>query len=130
MIGISLLTLVPGVVGGSETYARELVRGLSRVGRFEYCIFVPAIAQDAANGLPGSVVASYRARQSTVGRLRAMAAASAFPGKIRRTYRKPVAGRAGKRRVIAIRHNLFRKHAPRGFSKRNGFRPHRHAHFA
>ena len=34
MVGISLLTLVPGVVGGSETYARELVRALARVGEF------------------------------------------------------------------------------------------------
>ena len=32
MVGISLLTLVPGVVGGSETYARELVRALARIG--------------------------------------------------------------------------------------------------
>ena len=53
MVGISLLTLVPGVLGGSETYARELVRGLARVGRNEYRVFVPTIAQDAADGLPG-----------------------------------------------------------------------------
>ena len=32
-VGISLLTLVPGISGGSETYARELVRALGRVGR-------------------------------------------------------------------------------------------------
>ena len=32
MIGISLLTLVPGQLGGSETYVRELLRGLGRVG--------------------------------------------------------------------------------------------------
>ena len=42
-VGISLLTLVPGVVGGSETYARELVRGLERVGEHEYRVFVPSI---------------------------------------------------------------------------------------
>jgi hypothetical protein len=32
MVGISLLTLVPGELGGSETYVRELLRGLGRVG--------------------------------------------------------------------------------------------------
>ena len=29
-VGISLLTLVPGIVGGSETYARELCNALDR----------------------------------------------------------------------------------------------------
>lgn len=33
MVGISLLTLVPGELGGSETYTRELLRGLARVRR-------------------------------------------------------------------------------------------------
>lgn len=84
MIGISLLTLVPGVVGGSETYARELVRALARKGRLAYHVFLPTLASDAADGLPGSTVASYPARRSTTGRLRAMALATAFPGRIRR----------------------------------------------
>src|SRR5207237_1713759 len=44
VVGISLLTLVPGVVGGSETYARELCRALDRVGELEYRAFVPTIA--------------------------------------------------------------------------------------
>jgi hypothetical protein len=52
VIGISLLTLVPGVVGGSETYARELCRALGRVGEQEYRVFLPSIAEDAADGLP------------------------------------------------------------------------------
>ena len=43
-VGVSLLTLVPGISGGSETYVRELVRALGRVGRFEYRVFVPSIA--------------------------------------------------------------------------------------
>ena len=54
MIGISLLTLVPGVVGGSETYARELCRALARVGELEYRVFLPTIAEDAADGLPSA----------------------------------------------------------------------------
>ena len=43
-VGISLLTLVPGVSGGTETYARELVRALGRVGRNEYRVLLPTIA--------------------------------------------------------------------------------------
>ena len=43
-VGVSLLTLVPGVVGGSETYARELTRALARVGELDYEAFVPPIA--------------------------------------------------------------------------------------
>ena len=46
VIGISLLTLVPGISGGSETYARELVRALGRVGGLDYCVFLPHIAPD------------------------------------------------------------------------------------
>ena len=44
MIGISLLTLVPGEVGGSETYARGLARGLAEVGTLDYLALVPPVA--------------------------------------------------------------------------------------
>ena len=84
MVGISLLTLVPGVLGGSETYARELVRGLARVGRNEYRVFVPPIAADAADGLPARTVSSYRARTSLPGRAVAMATGFVRPGPLRR----------------------------------------------
>ena len=84
MVGISLLTLVPQLSGGSETYARELVRALARVGRLDYHVFTPSIASDASDGLPGTTVASYRASRSTAGRLRAMTLASALPGRLRR----------------------------------------------
>jgi glycosyltransferase involved in cell wall biosynthesis len=87
MVGISLLTLVPRVSGGSETYARELVRALARVGRLRYHVYAPTIAPDAADGLPATVVTSYRAATSTTGRLRAMAVATAFPAKLRREVR-------------------------------------------
>ena len=56
MVGISLLTLVPQLSGGSETYARELVRALARVGRLQYHVFTPSIASDASDGLPGTTV--------------------------------------------------------------------------
>lgn len=73
MIGISLLTLVPGIVGGSETYARELCRALGRVGEQEYRVFLPSIAEDAADGLPSRVVRRYPAAPDMRGRVRAMA---------------------------------------------------------
>jgi len=83
-VGISLLTLVPGVVGGSETYARELTRALKRIGELEYQAFVPAIAPDAADGLPTRVVREYRASVGTAGRVAAMSRAWLVPGRLRR----------------------------------------------
>lgn len=72
MIGISLLTLVPGLFGGTETYARELIRALSRVGELQYRVLTSDLAKDAANGLPGVTVSGYRSSSSTAGRLAAM----------------------------------------------------------
>ncbi len=80
-VGLSLLTLVPGISGGSETYARELVRALGRVGRFEYRVFLPTIAADV-DGLPSEVVSEYRGSRSTGGRVVAMARASLFRGAV------------------------------------------------
>ena len=51
-VGLSLLTLSPGDMGGSETYARQLVRSLAKVGTADYAVLVPARAKDAAEGLP------------------------------------------------------------------------------
>jgi glycosyltransferase involved in cell wall biosynthesis len=83
MVGISLLTLVPRISGGSETYARELVRALARVGRLEYHVFAPTLAPDAIDGLPGTTVKTYAAARSMPGRIAAMAVATAFPARIR-----------------------------------------------
>ena len=84
MIGISLLTLVPGLSGGSETYARELCRALGRVGGLSYRVFVPTIATDAADGLPSHTVAGYRASRTMPGRIAAMSLAAARPRPLRR----------------------------------------------
>lgn len=84
MVGISLLTLVPAVVGGSETYARELCRALDRVGRLDYRVFVPTIAEDAANGLPSRTVTAYRAGRSMPARIVAMGLAAVRPRPVRR----------------------------------------------
>lgn len=82
-VALPLLTLVPGISGGSETYARELARALARVGRHEYEALVPSIAPDAADGLPSVVAPEYRASTSIPGRLRAMAGAALRPGRLR-----------------------------------------------
>ena len=79
-VGISLLTLVPGVVGGSETYARELVRALDRVGEHDYRVFRSRVAAD----LPGKTIESYGGGTSTPSRVLAMTRAAARPGPIRR----------------------------------------------
>jgi glycosyltransferase involved in cell wall biosynthesis len=84
-VGISLLTLVPGISGGSETYARELVRALGRVGRHSYGVFLPTIAADV-EGLPAEVVSEYRASRLAAGRLAGMTQASLFGGRIRRRF--------------------------------------------
>ena len=87
MVGISLLTLVPGISGGSETYARELCSALARVGELEYRVFVPELAPDAGDGLPTEVVRDYRASRSMPGRIAAMSLAAARPGPLRRALR-------------------------------------------
>jgi glycosyltransferase involved in cell wall biosynthesis len=84
MVGISLLTLVPRISGGSETYARELVRALARVGRLDYHVFAPTLAPDAIDGLPGTTLSTYAAAESMPGRIGAMAVATVFPARIRR----------------------------------------------
>ncbi len=84
MIGISLLTLVPGISGGSETYARELCRALARAGTLEYRVFLPSIAPDASDGLPWSVVGRYRASRTMPGRVAAMTMAALRPEPLRR----------------------------------------------
>ena len=83
MIGISLLTLVPGELGGSETYVRELLRGLDRVGEHEYKVLLPPVAPDAAEGLPAEIATEYRHAQTILERLVAMGTAAARPGPLR-----------------------------------------------
>jgi glycosyltransferase involved in cell wall biosynthesis len=84
-VSISLLTLIPGVSGGSENYARELVRALGRVGTHDYRVFLPTIAPDV-EGLPAEIATEYRASRTTAGRMLAMSAATLRPGPIRRRF--------------------------------------------
>ena len=78
-----MLTLVPGELGGSETYARALARALATRRTTDVTAFVPSIAQDAGEGLPTEVVTEYRAATTMTGRLRAMVTAAASPSRLR-----------------------------------------------
>ena len=78
-VGISLLTLVPGEVGGAETSARGLARGLAEVGTLDYAAFTPPAAPGAGEGLPEVPVREYRLARSVRERAFAMALADA-PG--------------------------------------------------
>jgi glycosyltransferase involved in cell wall biosynthesis len=127
-VGVSLLTLVPGLVGGSETYARELTRQLALVGSLDYTAFVPLIAPDAADGLETTVVGEYRARRSTAGRVAAMSLASVRPGPIRRRFDEAgleaihfplsvMIPRVERPAAVTTVHDLQHEHYPRFFSR-------------
>jgi glycosyltransferase involved in cell wall biosynthesis len=83
VIAIPLLTLVPGRLGGSETYVCELLRGLGRVGGLSYRVVLPPVAPEGAEGLPAVVGHEYRRASSTPERLLAMGLATARPGRLR-----------------------------------------------
>jgi glycosyltransferase involved in cell wall biosynthesis len=85
-VGISLLTLVPGEVGGAETSARGLARGLAEVGTLDYTAFTPPAAPGAGEGLPETHVPEYRRAQTVPQRALAMALAAARPGRLRTHY--------------------------------------------
>src|SRR5215208_399725 len=82
-VGISLLTLVPGEVGGAETSARGLCAGLAEVGTLDYTAFTPPAAPGAGEGLPETPVPEYRLARSVPERALAMALAAVRPGRLR-----------------------------------------------
>jgi glycosyltransferase involved in cell wall biosynthesis len=86
-VGIPLLTLVPGLLGGSESATTELLRTLAGRGTLPYRVFLPAGAPDGAQGLPSEIVPEYRFATTIPGRLGAMALAAARPGPLERHLR-------------------------------------------
>jgi glycosyltransferase involved in cell wall biosynthesis len=92
MVGISLLTLVPGIVGGSETYVRELLRTLGRAGELDYRVLASSGLDlgdlaDANGRVEVAEVGAYPFSATTRGRSIAMARAAFYPGPIRRDMR-------------------------------------------
>ena len=84
MVGIALLTLVPGELGGSETYVRELLRALARSGELDYRVLLPPVAPASAEGLPGDVASEYLEARALPKRLAAMTLATARPAPLQR----------------------------------------------
>ena len=110
---LSMLTLVPGTMGGSETYARELVRELG--GRGERGLDVRALVAPVGAGfaegrLPERVAPEYPTGAATTDRLRALALAVVRRRRLRRytagadvlhyPFTVPVPGRAGGQRSV------------------------------
>jgi len=83
VIGIALLTLVPGELGGSESATSGLLQALARGGTLPYRVYLPPVAPDAHEGLPYEIVGEYRRARSIPERLLAMAIATARPGPLR-----------------------------------------------
>jgi glycosyltransferase involved in cell wall biosynthesis len=83
MVGIALLTLIPGYVGGSEWYARELLRALARGGTLDYRVLLNPAARDAGGGLPSVVAEGYGAGGGRATRLRSLAEATIRPQPLR-----------------------------------------------
>ncbi len=77
MIGVSVLTLVPGALGGSETYVRGLLGALEADVR----VVTPPVAPDL-----GTVAREYGTAWTIPERFRAMAVAAARPGPLRRYF--------------------------------------------
>jgi glycosyltransferase involved in cell wall biosynthesis len=87
-VALSMLTLVPGGMGGSETYARELTRLLSGVDELEAVAFVPATAKGFSQGIPERLVSLIRGGTTNRARLLAAGRAILFGRAIRRQMRE------------------------------------------
>jgi len=84
-----MLTLVPGGMGGSETYARELTRELATTDAVRATAYVPEGAEGFSRGIPEVVVPGVRAGGSTVQRLASVAASLAGTRRIRAAMQSP-----------------------------------------
>ena len=117
MVGISLLTLVPGQLGGSETYVRELLRSLGRVGELSYRVLLPPVAPDAAEGLPAETATDYRSAwtvpQRVVAMTRSRCAARAAAPRPARRGRRPLSADPANSGARAEHRDPSRRAAPR-----------------
>jgi glycosyltransferase involved in cell wall biosynthesis len=84
VIGISLLTLDPWTVGGTQTHARELVRALAEHGTLDYRVYVSEIAPEAGGELRTVVVPEFPASRSRLGRIAGLTRATIADGRLRR----------------------------------------------
>jgi glycosyltransferase involved in cell wall biosynthesis len=91
VIGISLLTLDPWTVGGTQTYARGLVDALAGHGSLDYRVFVPETAPEAGGDLRTVVVPEFPAGRSRLGRVAGLARATLADGRLRRALDREAA---------------------------------------
>jgi glycosyltransferase involved in cell wall biosynthesis len=77
VIGIAVLTLVPGALGGSETYVRALLGALE----IEHRVVAPPVAPEL-----GTVAREYGAAWTIPQRLRSMTRAAVRPAPLRRYF--------------------------------------------
>ncbi len=83
-VALSMLTLVPGGMGGSETYARELARQLVESPRVEVTSFLPRVAAGFTAGGTEQVIEHLRSGSSQADRLRVAASLARRTPELRR----------------------------------------------
>lgn len=72
-VALSMLTLVPGGMGGTETYARELGRELGGSTRVDASVLLPAAAAGFVPDLPEALAPEITPGPSTAARVRTLA---------------------------------------------------------
>ena len=83
-VALSMLTLVPGGMGGSETYAGELTRQLALTSDVSATAFIPESARGFGHGLPEHIVSGLREGDSTLDRLSAVTGITLRAAELRR----------------------------------------------
>ncbi|CAN5645489.1 hypothetical protein BH10ACT10_BH10ACT10_06930 [soil metagenome] len=86
-VALPLLTLVRGGMGGSETYVRELTRGLVARPEVAATAFVPASAAGFSEGVPEQVAAHLSGGASAAGRVTTQVRAALTSPRLRRDLR-------------------------------------------
>lgn len=86
-VALSMLTLVPGGMGGSETYARELTRGLAGSHRVSATVHVARIGAGFSQGLPEHVCEEVTGGPGTMERVRTLVQAARHRDAILRSMR-------------------------------------------
>lgn len=82
-VALPMLTLVRGGMGGSETYARELIAQLAGSNRADAFTLVPQAAAGFSGALPERVVPHLNGGASTLNRVSTLVSASVRAGSIR-----------------------------------------------
>lgn len=124
-VTLAMLTFVPGGMGGSERYARSVVRELAQDVALDLRVLVAASARGFAAGVPEQVVETIPGRDDTRSRLSAMARAR-VGGRSMTSAREadvlhypfsvpvPAAGRAA---VVQTLHDVQHHDLPQLFSR-------------